>query len=200
MKSKINSIKPLAETKYLSLYDAEYTNKNGKVRHWTIASRKDKETLNAQTFCGMDEKVDAVIIAAFHKDYHKLVLVKQFRVPVNDYVYELPAGLIDGEEKIFDAVGRELLEETGLKITSIDEHRSFSPVYVSCGMTDESVSLVYCTCEGEPSTKYLEEDEDLEIVLVSPEEANEIINSKAKFDIKAFLVLQHLSLQMSNEG
>jgi ADP-ribose pyrophosphatase len=121
------------------------------------------------------------------------VLVKQFRVPINDYVYELPAGLIDGQEPVFEAAARELREETGLRVVSIDEERNPFPVYVSCGMTDESIALVYCTCEGQVSEKYLEEDEDLEVVLVSREEARELINRKAKFDIKAYLVLQRFA-------
>ena len=39
--------------------------------------------------------IDAVVIAAFYKEYKKLILIKQFRVPINNYIYELPAGLVD---------------------------------------------------------------------------------------------------------
>lgn len=190
MSSRIKNIKPLAETKYLSLYDAEYANKKGKLKHWIIASRKNKETLKGQIFDGREEKIDAVIIVALHSS-NRLVLVKQFRVPVNDYVYELPAGLIDGEESAYIAAERELMEETGLKLVSIDETKNSSPIFVSCGMTDESVALVYCTCEGEPSKEFLEEDEDLEVVLVSREEAELLLRQDAKFDIKAYMALQH---------
>jgi ADP-ribose pyrophosphatase len=190
MNTRIKNITPLTETKYLSLYDAEYINKKGNLKHWMIASRKSKDELNAQVFEGKEEKIDAVVIAALHKPSNKLVLVKQFRVPVNDYLYELTAGLIDGKESVVEALERELMEETGLKLLSIDKTKRTMPVYVSGGMSDESIALIYCTCEGNPSTAHLEEDEDLEVMLISQEEAKDLVNSEVKFDVKAYLVLQ----------
>ena len=91
----MKSLTALVETKFLSLYDAKYVNKKGFEKHWIIASRKDFKTLNEQFFIGKEERIDAVIIAALHRDSKKLVLIKQFRIPLNDYVYELPAGLLD---------------------------------------------------------------------------------------------------------
>lgn len=190
-KTKINKIEILAETKFLSLYDAEYTNKNGNIKHWTIASRKTKETLQAQIFEGKKEKIDAVVIIALHKDLNKLVLLKQFRVPVNDYLYELPAGLIDEGEGVFKAAERELREETGLSLVYIDESKKVMPLYASGGMTDESMALVYCLCEGKPSSEYLEDDEEIEVILVSQEEAKDMLKSEMKFDAKAYLALQN---------
>lgn len=190
MNNRIKNIIPLAETKFLSLYNTEYVNKKGNVKHWMIASRKDRDTLNAQIFEGKREKIDAVVIASIHKDSKKLVLVRQYRVPVNDYLYELPAGLIDGCEEVYAAVERELYEETGLKLLSIDRTKKTTPVYVSGGMTDESIALVYCISSGEISTQNLEEDEDLEVILVSQEEARNLLSQDVKFDVKAYLVLQ----------
>lgn len=188
--SRVKKITPLAETRFLSLYNAEYLNKKGVTRYWTIASRKDIETLNAQFFEGKEEKIDAVIIISVHKDSKKLVLVKQFRVPLNDYVYELPAGLVDGDEDILKAVKRELKEETGLKVIKVNASKTTKGLYVSVGMTDESVALVYCLCEGEISKDYLEDDEDIEVVMVSQEEAKELLEKDIKLDIKAFMTIQ----------
>ena len=134
------------------------------------------------------------MIAAFHKESKSLVLVKQFRVPLNDYVYELPAGLVDNNEKAELAVKRELKEETGLKVLEINKKLGNKQLYLSPGMTEESASLVYCTCEGELSTKYLEEDEDITPMLVNKEEAKKLINEDIKIDIKAFMTLQSFAL------
>jgi ADP-ribose pyrophosphatase len=194
MGSRVKKITPLVETKFLSLYDAEYANKNGALKHWIIASRKNKDTLNAQIFDGKEEKIDAVVIAAIHKSLKKLVLVKQFRVPLNDYIYELPAGLIDGSESVFSAVERELREETGLKLISVDTTKKTKPIYVSAGMTDESIALVYCICEGETSLEYLEEDEDIVVMLVSQDEAKKLLDSENKFDVKAYMTLQSFAI------
>lgn len=192
--NKVTKIKPLAETRYLSLYEAQYENKVGNNRTWTIASRKDNNTLQKQFFENKKDTPDGVIIAAFHKEKEKLVIIKQFRIPLNDYVYELTAGLIDPGEDAKSTIGRELMEETGLKIVDIIRNRGMEKVYVSAGMTDESLAFVYCTCEGEISDEYLEDDECIEAILVSQEEAKELILSNEKFDIKCFLILQSFAL------
>lgn len=189
MKRRIKNIVPLAETKFLNLYDAEYVNKKGITKHWMMASRKDINTLNAQLFEGRKERIDAAAIIAVHKDLKKLVLVKQYRVPVNDYIYEIPAGLIDGDEDIYTAAKRELFEETGLNIVKIDKTKKALPLYATAGMTDESITLVYCTCDGEVSTQNLEDDEDLEVILVSKEEAKNLVNTSVRMDAKAYLIL-----------
>ncbi len=192
--NKVTQINPLAETRFLSLYEAEYENKVGKMRTWIIASRKDNSTLQKQFFEDMQDKPDGVIIAAYHKEKKKLVIIKQFRIPLNNYVYELPAGLIDPGEDAKSTIGRELMEETGLKIVDIIENRGTEKVYVSAGMTDESLAFVYCTCEGDISDENLEDDECIEALLISQDEAKKLVQSKEKFDIKCFMLLQSFAL------
>ena len=188
--NRIKKLTPLVATKYLSIYDAEYENRKGALKHWMIASRKDFETLKAQYFTGKDENIDAVIIAALHKESNCLVIIRQFRVPLNDYVYELPAGLLDKNETFETTVERELKEETGLSLIQINHEKTSSKVYVSAGMTDESVAMVYCSCEGVISKKYLEDDEDIEVLLINQEQAKSLLKSNVKMDIKVLLTLQ----------
>jgi len=187
----ITNITTLADTKFLKLYNAEYINKNGKPKNWSIASRKNLDTLKNNYFNGKEDNIDAVIIIATHSTEDKLVIIKQFRVPLNDYVYEIPAGLIDFGEDFETTVKRELKEETGLDLLKIDFEKTKSKAYISAGMTDESAALVYCTCLGEISKAYLEPDEDIEIMLLSKQEAKSLINSNEKIDIKAFLAIQN---------
>ena len=174
MKNKVQNIEALAQTKFLSLYNANYINKGGNKKTWTIATRKSKEALEDQFFNGKEDKVDAVVILAYHKDEKKLVAIKQFRMPINNYVYELPAGLIDNNDDIISTVKRELKEETGLDLEEVIENKIGQKLYLSPGMTDESVSLVYCTCSGKISDENLEEDEDIETILLSKEDAIKI--------------------------
>ncbi|MFA9398682.1 MAG: NUDIX hydrolase [Clostridiaceae bacterium] len=209
MKDKrIEELSILKEEKYLSLYDATYKNKKGDTKHWTIASRKKYEILKEQIFNDREEKQDAVVIVAYNIDQKKLVFIRQFRIPLNDYVYELPAGLIDGDESMEISTIRELKEETGMDVIDINYNKTKRAIYASAGMTDESFSMVYCTCRGDISYDYLEDDEDIEVVLVSKEEAMELIagNGSAangaaesaiaaiKFDVKAYLILQSFAL------
>ena len=198
MNNKVKNIETLAETKFLSLYNANYTNKSGNEKTWTIATRKDKKTLEEQFFNGKEDKVDAVVILAYHKDQKKLVAIRQFRIPLNNYVYELPAGLIDNNDDIIPTVKRELKEETGLDLEEVIEDKIGQKLYLSPGMTDESVSLVYCTCSGKISNENLEEDEDIETILLSKEDAIKILNSGERCDIKLFMALQSF-IQMGEE-
>lgn len=193
MQNRIKKLTSIAETKFLSLYNAEYINKKGKKRNWIIASRKDFNTLNSQYFDGMEINSDAVIMAAFHEESQKIVCVKQFRVPLNDYVYELPAGLIDGDESVDATAMRELKEETGLDLISVNHKKSKNGVFASAGMTDESAAIVFCSCKGNLSKQYLEEDEDIETILLSKEEAKELLAQDVKFDMRAFLLLHAFS-------
>lgn len=188
--TKIKNVKPLVKTKFVGLYDVEYKNKNNEDRHWMVASRKDEEKLKKIYLEGKQDKIDAVVIAALHKSENKLVLIKQFRVPINNYIYELPAGLVDNDEEMEKTVERELKEETGLDLIKINKINSRQKVYLSPGMTDESVAFVYCLCEGILSSEFLEDDEDIEAILVSQEEAKEILKSEEIIDIKSYLMLQ----------
>lgn len=192
--NKVTKVKPLVETRYLSLYEAEYENKVGKIRTWTVASRKNKETLQKQYFENQEDTNDGVIIAAYHKEEKKLVIIKQFRIPLNSFIYELPAGLIDPGETAESTIGRELMEETGLQLVDIIKNRGAEKVYVSAGMTDEALALVFCTCTGKISDENLEADECIEPLLISQEEAKNLIETKEKFDIKCFLILQSFAL------
>ena len=198
MKNKVQNLETLVQTKFLSLYNANYTNKDGNKKTWTIATRKSKEALEEQFFNGKEDKVDAVVILAYHKDEKKLVAIKQFRIPLNNYVYELPAGLIDNNDDIIPTVKRELKEETGLDLEEVIKDKIGQKLYLSPGMTDESVSLVYCTCSGKISNENLEEDEDIETILLSKEDAIKILNSGERCDIKLFMALQSF-IQMGEE-
>lgn len=187
---KIQSLKPLLETQFISLYDVEYKNKKGQEKHWMVSSRKNKEDLEKVYLENEDDKIDAVVICALHKSENKLVLINQYRVPINKYIYELPAGLVDNDEDIETSVRRELKEETGLELISINKINSKDKLYLSPGMTDESVAFVYCLCDGELSDIYQEDDEDIKPFLISKEDAKNILENEGSIDIKAYLILQ----------
>src|SRR3954454_20681874 len=55
----------------------------------------------------------AVMMAVDEKK--RIQLVKQYRLPAEKYLWELPAGRLDAGEKPLDAAKRELIEETGYR-------------------------------------------------------------------------------------
>lgn len=190
-KTKITNVKGLTCTKYLSLYELDVVNKTGEDKTWLVASRKNIDEVEDIYLKNKQQGIDAVVIVPIHKYTGKLVLVNQFRVPINDYILELPAGLIDNKEDFTTAVRREIKEETGLDLIKIDNTLTRKKVYMSPGMTDESIALVYCLCSGELSTEYLEADEEIEPIMISKEEAREILKSDSnKIDVKAYFAMQ----------
>jgi ADP-ribose diphosphatase len=181
---KIKNVEKITNCRHLNLYEISYINKNDIEKSWHIASRSDKP----KCLTGVFDMPDAVVIVPFHKKKDKLVIIKEYRVPLGDYQYGFPAGLVDEGETIEQTCLRELKEETGLKVTRIQ--KISPPVYSSSGMTDESVSMVYVECDGTPSNKGNEDSEDITTIFISSLKASELCNdSKIKLDVKTWLVL-----------
>jgi ADP-ribose diphosphatase len=67
----------------------------------------------------------------------RILLVRQYRLPAEKYLWELPAGRLDPGEKPLQAAKRELIEETGYRAKIWTKLASFfvSPGYVQERMT-----------------------------------------------------------------
>lgn len=165
---KFNFFKTLKEGHFINFYMANYTNKVGESKDYEIVTRrKAKEASDI-----FDKKADAVTIIAYNKDNTKILLQKEFRLTINDYVWSFPAGLIDNGESPVESATRELHEETGLKV--IDIIRTMPPCFTSAGLTNEMIVPVYCHAEGDilPSDSPMEE---IEAKWFSKEEIKKLI-------------------------
>lgn len=184
----LKSIEKQTDNKFLNMYNLTYHNENtGKDFNYFVASRNDEDTLVAKT--KDHSKANAVMmIPMFQND--DLVMIREFRPAINDYIYEFPSGLIDAGETPEEAMKREMFEETGL--TVVDSAMIVKPSYNSAGMTDESLAIYMCDVEGEISTEHKEENEDIEVVIVKMADARKFIEEN-NVAIKAALAISFLS-------
>ena len=88
----------------------------------------------------------AVMMAVDKKK--RILLVRQYRLPADDYLWELPAGRLDPGEKPLQAAKRELAEETGYSARKWTKLASF---WVSPGYVEERMTIFLATdlTEGE---------------------------------------------------
>jgi len=181
---EIKSVRKLTDCKYLNLFYVNYKDRKNCEREWIFSSRsKHLNPLEKN-----HTNPDAVVIVPFHVLEKKLVLIKEFRVCLGGYQFGFPAGLVDKGESIETAGKRELYEETGLSVTKI--LKKSPAVFSSSGMTDESVSLLFVECQGEPTNRFNEASEDIETIMLSQRNAKKILLDKTiKFDVKSWIVL-----------
>lgn len=176
--AKIDEVKQLSENRFVNLYQVHGVNKKGHESRYFVASRaKEIGGLKLRTH---ENRADGVCIYSLYGEKHdKVVLVRQYRYPIDGYIYELPAGLVEPGEDFHEAAIRELHEETGLVLTPIQVDPALeAPRFTTIGMTDESVATVYGYASGAATDRYAQESEEIEIVLADREEARRILREE----------------------
>src|SRR5690348_9957696 len=113
----------------------------------------------------------------------RILLVRQYRLPAERYLWELPAGRLDPGETPLKAAKRELAEETGYKARQWTKLASFwvSPGYVQERMT---IFLAEDLTEGEATPM---EDEQIETGWFTRKEMREMIQSGKIEDAKTMI-------------
>lgn len=124
-------------------------------------------------------------------DKGEVIMVKQFRKPIERAIYEIPAGKLDKGEHHRDCGLRELEEETGLK-AGVFEYLGF--IYPSPGFTDE-VTHVYLAKELTEGEVHPDDDEFLDVEKIPLDRAVEMIMNNEINDAKTvFGILKYMHL------
>lgn len=144
------------------------------------------------------ERGDSVAVIILNQHTNKIILISQFRYPSykteHGWLIEAIAGIIDSHETPEEAARREVQEETGLDITSLEHIATFYP---SPGGSSERIFLYY----SEVSKKQGEydetgglpcESEDIKSHEISLEDALVKIKSGEILDAKTIIGIQWL--------
>jgi len=123
----------------------------------------------------------AVMMAVDEKK--RILLVRQYRLPAEKNLWELPAGRLDPGEKPLQAAKRELIEETGYRARTWTKLSSF---FVSPGYVQERMTIYLATdlIEGEATPM---DDERIEARWFAAREVAEMIRTGKIEDAKTII-------------
>ncbi len=141
---------------------------------------------------------NSVAVLVFNKDTQKIILINQFRYPTyqngHGWVTETIAGMVDPGENAEESARRELLEESGLVVSTLEHISTFYP---SPGGCSELIYLFYAEVSG-IYAKYnkagglISEGEDILTLEMTLEEALEKIKSGELMDAKTIMGIMWL--------
>jgi ADP-ribose pyrophosphatase len=131
----------------------------------------------------------ASAIVPFLTDPHdgdpQILLIKQYRYAAESFLYEIPAGKLDGDEEPKVCAERELREETGCAASSIEHLCTF---FTTPGFTDERIHAFMATGLTRGETAH-ERDEFMSVEAVTLSHALELIKTGELRDSKSALAI-----------
>ena len=115
----------------------------------------------------------------------KFVIERQYRYAFNDVIIEIPAGKLEKGEIPLEAAKRELLEETGYRPL---EMIPLGEMYPTVGYSTEIIHLYYCE-KAQKEERHLDNDEDIDLTLLSLEEIEQLIKDNIIKDSKTIAAI-----------
>ena len=137
-------IRKVHEGKFITRYDVDYVTAEGNPKTYEIISRNR----NIQTLDDLQNRKPNAVVMILTDESGELILVnREYRMAMAQWIYNFPAGLIDPGESPEESARRELREETGLRIVRIDDVLDNS--YSAVGFSNERNVCIFGIAEGE---------------------------------------------------
>ena len=165
---KLLQLKKVKDGKYLKNYELTYLNKKGNEKIYEIVSRHEIPDKDA-----LGNTVSGVSIVAYYED--KMLLLREFRMGVNHYVYNLCAGMIEDGESVEECIQRELYEETGLQVKKILQ--ILKPSFAAVAFSDVKTQIAFGEAEGS-FEDHTSENEQIEAKFYTKEEVKELLETE----------------------
>lgn len=195
---KYTKIHKLSNNRFLNLFKLDALTDSGRPFDYFFVSRRKEEDLKLLT---KDISAEGVVIYPILKENpEKIVLIKQYRYPLGDYLYELPAGLIDAGETPEVSAIREMKEETGLlfEVYAGGNQAYRRPFFMGAGFTDESCNAIFGYASGTVSRKDLEDTESIQVLIVDKTEVARILKEEKVSLRAAYLLINFLHADKDN--
>ena len=111
----------------------------------------------------------------------RVLLLKQYRHSLRQYIWEIPAGTLDPQESVINCAKRELIEETGY---SADQWQKLAEITPVPGYSDERIHIFLAT-DLQPAEQNLDTDEIINVHDVGFSEVIEMIETGEIQDAKS---------------
>ncbi|MBI4119737.1 MAG: NUDIX hydrolase [Parcubacteria group bacterium] len=178
MRIKVIKDEVIYDGRFIQTIRRHFLDLKGNPKTWEMVSRKTYGRI--------------VAIAALTPE-RELILEKIYRVPLQDYTLELPAGLMDREgEPEVETIRRELLEETGYKAEDI---KLLYAGPFNSGMLNDEMAVYFGLNAKFVQEPRFEDSEDIEVVKVPVKNLIDYLEEKGKImkvDIKIAALLPYL--------
>ncbi len=189
---KLLGMEKVKDGKYVKNYELTYINKAGKEKKYEIVSRSEITGPEA-----IGQRMSGVSIVAYHED--KMLLLREFRMGVNRFVYNLCAGMINDGEALEECIQRELYEETGLNVKKI--RCILPPSFAAVAFSDVKTQIAFVDVEGS-FEDHTSENEQITACFYSKEEVRELLETE-EFSSRAqiaayFFTVSDMSDRMKN--
>jgi ADP-ribose pyrophosphatase len=119
----------------------------------------------------------------------QILLIKQYRYAANEFIYEIPAGKLDGGEDPKVCAARELREETGCTAERLEHLYTF---FTTPGFTDERIHAFMATGLKRGAVAH-EKDEFMSLETVTLSKALELIKTGELKDAKSALAILYVA-------
>ncbi len=165
---KLLHMELVKDGKYLKNYELTYLNKAGREKKYEIVSRSLISGPEA-----LGKRVSGVSIVAYHED--KMLLLKEFRMGVNRFIYNLCAGMMNEGESLEECIQRELYEETGLGVRKI--RSILPPSFAAVAFSDVKTQIAFVDAEG-TFEDHTSENEQIVADFYTREEVRELLETE----------------------
>lgn len=158
---------------------------NGKLLK--VLLRKVKVNNSKESFREIVYHPGAVGIIALTID-KKLILVKQFRSPFENYLLEIPAGKLKENEDPLECAKRELLEETGFA----GEMKKVGEFTTSPGFSNELIHIFLCKQAKFKTYEYKHIGEIENLIFLNIDEAYNLLLKREIQDLKTAFSIAYI--------